>query len=290
MIRHAGLRPEQEQRLRLAAGALAAHGINASVEAWDGTRCDLAVISGDDGYGRRVQDIAARRGLGVLILGNHAEGTVAAREDASAAVLAKRLLTGLQAADAGFAPAPAATAGVAAPAHAGIVSLALDPRLVDKDLEAQVGGRTIRLLRSHFVDEASARIDVQISATLMERVLGMRHALYRQVQPFLTVHTGLPQPNLAFADRTVLLAMGLAPPVVEQIVEARQRIRPDLTPPVLPGGIVLAAGGTGTYSVSSRAARADGLKAELEATVRVGAGGFLGQIYTPLTWRYGQQH
>lgn len=32
----------------------------------------------------------------------------------------------------------------------------------------------IRLMRSHFVDEASARIDVQISASLMERVLGMR--------------------------------------------------------------------------------------------------------------------
>ena len=32
----------------------------------------------------------------------------------------------------------------------------------------------IKLLRSHFIDEASARIDVQISATLMERVLGMR--------------------------------------------------------------------------------------------------------------------
>ncbi|CAG1017979.1 Leukotoxin export ATP-binding protein LtxB [Burkholderiaceae bacterium] len=32
----------------------------------------------------------------------------------------------------------------------------------------------MRLLRSHFVDEASARIDVQLSATLMERVLGMR--------------------------------------------------------------------------------------------------------------------
>ncbi|MFL6661984.1 MAG: type I secretion system permease/ATPase [Rhizobacter sp.] len=32
----------------------------------------------------------------------------------------------------------------------------------------------MRLLRSHFVDEASARIDVQISSTLMERVLGMR--------------------------------------------------------------------------------------------------------------------
>ncbi len=32
----------------------------------------------------------------------------------------------------------------------------------------------MRTLRSHFVDEASARIDVQISATLMERVLGMQ--------------------------------------------------------------------------------------------------------------------
>lgn len=32
----------------------------------------------------------------------------------------------------------------------------------------------MRLLRSRFVDEASARIDVRISATLMERVLGMR--------------------------------------------------------------------------------------------------------------------
>ncbi len=32
----------------------------------------------------------------------------------------------------------------------------------------------MKLLRSHFVDEASARIDVQISAALMERVLGMR--------------------------------------------------------------------------------------------------------------------
>src|SRR5688572_16697912 len=32
----------------------------------------------------------------------------------------------------------------------------------------------MRLLRSHFVDEASARIDVQLSSTLMEKVLGMR--------------------------------------------------------------------------------------------------------------------
>ena len=38
----------------------------------------------------------------------------------------------------------------------------------------QASDLAMRLLRSHFVDEASARIDVQISATLMERVLGMK--------------------------------------------------------------------------------------------------------------------
>jgi ATP-binding cassette subfamily C protein LapB len=34
----------------------------------------------------------------------------------------------------------------------------------------------MRVLRSHFVDEASARVDIQLSARLMERVLGMRLA------------------------------------------------------------------------------------------------------------------
>lgn len=32
----------------------------------------------------------------------------------------------------------------------------------------------MRLLRSHFVDEVSARVDVQISAALLEKVLGLR--------------------------------------------------------------------------------------------------------------------
>lgn len=123
----------------------------------------------------------------------------------------------------------------------------------------------------------------------VQRVLGMRHSLYRRVRGHLTVYTGLAQPNVAFADRPVLVALGLAPPVIEQILAARALVQPGLPPPTLPGGIVLAAGGTGTYSVSSRAARADGPRAELEATVRVGAGGFLGQVYTPLVWRYGQQ-
>jgi ATP-binding cassette, subfamily C, bacterial LapB len=39
---------------------------------------------------------------------------------------------------------------------------------------ALAGDLLLRLMRSRFVDEASARIDVQISARLMERVLGLR--------------------------------------------------------------------------------------------------------------------
>ena len=150
------------------------------------------------------------------------------------------------------------------------------------------GGAEEREYRAAGLPYAPAnRPFVQVSD--VQRVLGMRHALYRRARPYLTVFTGLAQPNVAFADRPVLEAMGLAPPVVEQILGARALIQPGLPPPTLPGGIVLAASGTGTYSISSRAARADGPKAELEATVRVGAGGFLGQVYTPLVWRYGQQ-
>lgn len=123
----------------------------------------------------------------------------------------------------------------------------------------------------------------------VQRVLGMRHGLYRALRPQLTVHTGLPQPNLAFADRPLLLALGLPPAQVEELLAVRASLRADLPPPVLPGGLVLAVAGTGTYSISSRAARADGPEAELHATLRVGAGGFLGQVYTPLSWRHGHQ-
>lgn len=155
-------------------------------------------------------------------------------------------------------------------------------------LVSAAGGAEERDYRSAGLPYAPAnRPFAQVSD--VQRVLGMRHSLYRRVRGHLTVYTGLAQPNVAFADRPVLVALGLAPPVIEQILAARALVQPGLPPPTLPGGIVLAAGGTGTYSVSSRAARADGPRAELEATVRVGAGGFLGQVYTPLVWRYGQQ-
>lgn len=121
----------------------------------------------------------------------------------------------------------------------------------------------------------------------LQRVLGMSPALYRALRPHLTVHTGLPQPNPAFAGPTLLRALGLPPPFIDELLAARAALQPGMAPPVLGGGFVLATMGTGTYSISSRATRADGPGAELHATLRVGAGGFLGQVYTPLTWRHG---
>lgn len=123
----------------------------------------------------------------------------------------------------------------------------------------------------------------------LRRVLGMNSALFARLQPDLTVHTGLPVPTPGFASPTVLRAMGLPAEQVEQIVAARAAWWPGQAAPVLPGGLILAATGSGTYSISSRAFRADGPEAVLHATVRLGAAGFLGQVYTPLAWRHGQQ-
>lgn len=161
LIRHAGLRPEQEQRLRLAAGALSAHGISAGVEAWDGTRCDLVAVGGEDGYGRHVQTIATRRSVGVLVLGGKIDGAGRAPDDASAAALVRHLLAILQPGAGVNGHAAAPTAAVATAQSAGLVNLAQDPRLADKDLEAQVAGRSIQLLRS------SGRV---LSATLSDQM------------------------------------------------------------------------------------------------------------------------
>ncbi|WP_257389018.1 hypothetical protein, partial [Tahibacter caeni] len=68
-LRTAALTELEEQRVRIAAQLLAAHGGEARVGAWDGTRCDLVVLNADDGYGRHVLDIARRRGVPAVAFG-----------------------------------------------------------------------------------------------------------------------------------------------------------------------------------------------------------------------------
>jgi general secretion pathway protein K len=97
----------------------------------------------------------------------------------------------------------------------------------------------------------------------------------------VTVHTGLARPEPTFADEPVLQALGLTPIDIQGILARRGPPAPGL--PVAP----LAASGSGTYSISSRATRPDGTRAVVHATVRLGAASGLGQLYTTLAWRVG---
>jgi len=83
----------------------------------------------------------------------------------------------------------------------------------------------MRTLRSHFVDEASARIDVQISSTLMERVLGMRLSHrpqavgsfasnlrgFEQVRDFIASSTVTALVDLPFALLFIAVLVWLSP-------------------------------------------------------------------------------
>lgn len=104
------------------------------------------------------------------------------------------------------------------------------------------GDLFMRLLRSHFVDEASARIDVQISAKLMERVLGMRlEQRPESVGSFAQNLRGFEQVRDFIASGTVTALIDLPFAVVFLVVMAW--ISPWLVlPAVTAFGIVLVVG------------------------------------------------
>jgi general secretion pathway protein K len=122
----------------------------------------------------------------------------------------------------------------------------------------------------------------------LRQVLGMDEALYQKMQPYLTVYSGQARPDQQFAAEPVLQALGLPADQVTQILGLREQAQAGT--PVPPGtqGAVIAAQGTGTYSISSRATRADGTRVEIQAAIRIGSGGSFGQLYLPLSWRVGE--
>lgn len=120
----------------------------------------------------------------------------------------------------------------------------------------------------------------------LRQVLGMDAALYELLQPHLTVYSGLARPQPTFASALVLQALGLPPDQVAQILG--QREQQAASPPDASQSGSLAAQGTGTYSISSQASRADGTRAQIQAVIRIGSGGSLGQLYLPLSWRLGE--
>jgi ATP-binding cassette subfamily C protein LapB len=96
----------------------------------------------------------------------------------------------------------------------------------------------MRLLRSHFVDEASARIDVQISASLMEKVLGMRlEHRPESVGSFASNLRGFEQVRDFIASSTVTALIDL--PFALLFVAVMAWISPWLAVPVLLAFVII---------------------------------------------------
>jgi general secretion pathway protein K len=120
----------------------------------------------------------------------------------------------------------------------------------------------------------------------VEQVLGMTPAVYAKVAAFLTVFSGNGTPEPSYAAPEVLAAMGLD---AEGIVARRRGWNPasGQPAPVLADGQSLNDGGTGTYSIWSRARLRNGRETVLHAIVRSGGNGLPGSAYTALQWEEG---
>lgn len=155
-LRYAGLDPAMEQRVRLAASALAAHRVQARATEWDGTRCDIVAADPGDEYGRRVLEIARRRGTPALEIGTT---TPSAEPGTTVARLTRALYELLRGPDRDAA-ASFDESGVDGGAS-GLVRLAVDDSLVGRDVEARFQNIVVWLL------PASGRV---LSATVSDQL------------------------------------------------------------------------------------------------------------------------
>jgi general secretion pathway protein K len=123
------------------------------------------------------------------------------------------------------------------------------------------------------------------SVAELEQVIGFTPTLYARLQPYLTVYSGRARPDAAYAAGPVLDAMGLNGN--DLLAQRRGGDASGLAQGV-PGDIVgVAGGGSGTYSIDSRARLADGRESLLRVVVRAGGGALPGMAYTPLRWEEG---
>jgi general secretion pathway protein K len=126
----------------------------------------------------------------------------------------------------------------------------------------------------------------------LQQVLGMNYDLFKAVEPAVTVYTGQGTPNAAFAPLESMRAIpGMTDDLARLLIEQRHAWDPAVggAPPLLPDGTpLMVQGGTGTYSIESRATLENGAWTRLTATVRIGGAGTSGLAYTVLRWDDGE--
>jgi len=113
----------------------------------------------------------------------------------------------------------------------------------------------------------------------LQLVLGMTPALYRRIEPDITLWSGLSVPDPNTAPPLALAAIpGLDPQQLQALKAARERNSREAAP-AIGGGI--------THSIRSEAVLADGTRAVIRATVRSRVGGMGAQPYVILGWQEG---
>ena len=115
----------------------------------------------------------------------------------------------------------------------------------------------------------------------LQLVLGMNSALYRRIEPVLTIWSGNTSPNPNTASTLALQAIpGMTPQQLQEILIVRQQNANNPS---------MALNNGTTHSIQSEATLADGTRAVLRATVRMQAGLVGIQPYAVLRWREGEQ-
>lgn len=108
-------------------------------------------------------------------------------------------------------------------------------------------------------------------------ILGMTPELYRRLLPNVTLFSARSRPDPRFAPGPVLTALGLdAGALLARREQPASGAPPEAT-----------AGGSGTYSIESRAHWGAGREAVVRAVVRTGASPLPGAAYTVLRWEEG---
>lgn len=129
----------------------------------------------------------------------------------------------------------------------------------------------------------------------LQQVLGMDYALYKKLEPAITVYSGSGTPNPMYAPQQALMAMqGMTSDIAQQLITMRQQIPPGTSGGVngltLPDGTPLVASGGGvTYSVASKATLPNGATTTLDTTIRLGGTNPSARPFVILRWREGDR-
>lgn len=124
------------------------------------------------------------------------------------------------------------------------------------------------------------------------QVMGMSYPWFQRVEPALTVHSGMSQPNPAFAPLEALMVFpGMTEALASSLIQQRQQVPPEMMgQPIgqLPDGTpVISQFGGLAYSIRVRAVLPTGASREFHYTIRLGMQARAGRPFHVLRFREG---